>query len=157
MKGRIGNEYIGRLKLIWKSNLNVGNFIYGINAWTIGVMINSGAILDWTKEELQDMVRKTWKIITLYRCLHPRSRVERLYMKRKEGGSGLKSVDDCITTERRWLYDYLIETKEDMLNGALKENLIEEGTTKEKFTKTLGDEKKKTLHEGKLKEQPLCI
>ena len=38
-----------------------------------------------------------------------------------------------------------------MLSGALKENVIEEGETKEQFTKR--DERKKTLHEGKIQGQ----
>ena len=81
------------------------------------------------------------------------NRVARLYMKRKEGGRGLISMEECITTERRGLYGYLKESKEDMLHGALKENVIEEGETKEEFTKTKRDERKKTLHEGKLQGQ----
>ena len=31
-------------------------------------------------------------------------------MKQKEGGNELISVEDCITTERRGLYDYLKES-----------------------------------------------
>ena len=58
---------------------------------------------------------------------------------------GLVSLEDCITTERRGLYDYLKESKEDMLSGALKENVIEEGETKEEFTKRKRDEIKKTF------------
>ena len=91
--------------------------------------------------------------MTLNRCLHPRSSVARLYMKRKEGGRGLMSVEDCTKTERIGLYDYLKESKEDMLSGALKENVIEEVETKEEFTKRKRDERKKTLHEGKLQGQ----
>ena len=105
MKENIGNEYTRRVKLICKSNLNTGNFISGLNSWAIGVMWYSGGIIDWTKEELQDMDRKTIKIMALNKCLHPRSSVARLYMKWKEGGRGLLSVEDCITTERRGLYD----------------------------------------------------
>ena len=56
-------------------------------------------------------------------------------MKRKEGGGELKSVEHCITTERRGMY----RCKEDMLSGALKENLIEEGETKEELKKTKRD------------------
>ena len=78
--------------------------------------------------------------MALNRCLHPRRTVERLYMKRK-GGRGLISVEDCITTEGRGLYDHLKECKEDMLSGALKENVTEEGETKEEFTKRKGDER----------------
>ena len=60
-------------------------------------------------------------------------------------------MEDCIT-ERRGLYDYLKESKEDMLSGALKEIVIEEGETKEEFTKRKRVERKKTLHEGKLQD-----
>ena len=35
MKENIGNEYITRVKLNCKSNLNAGNFISGLNAWAI--------------------------------------------------------------------------------------------------------------------------
>ena len=38
MKENIGNDNIRRVKLICKSNLNAGNFIFGLNAWAIGVM-----------------------------------------------------------------------------------------------------------------------
>ena len=51
----------------------------------------------------------------------------RLYMKWKEGRSGRIIVEDCITTESRELYDYPKESKESMLNGDLKENVIENG------------------------------
>ena len=56
-------------------------------------------------------------------------------MKRKEGGRGLISVEDCISTERRGLYDCLKKSKEDMGSGALKENVLEEGETKEELKK----------------------
>ena len=135
MKESIGKEYIRRVKLICKSKLNAGNFISGMNAWAIGVMRYTGGIIDWTKEELQDMDRKPRKIMKLNRCLHPRNSVTRLYMKRKEGGRGLISVEDCITAETRGLYDYLKESKEDMLSAALKENIIQEGETKKEFSK----------------------
>ena len=65
---------------------NAGNFISGLNAWAIGVMRCSGGIIDWAKEQLQDMGRKTSKVMTLNRCLHSRSSVARLHMKQKEGG-----------------------------------------------------------------------
>ena len=45
MKENIGNEYIRRVKLICKSNLNVGNFISDWNAWAIGVIRYSRGII----------------------------------------------------------------------------------------------------------------
>ena len=40
-----------------------------------------------------------------------------------------------------------------MLNGALKENVIEEREIKEEFLKSKRDERKKTLREGNLQGQ----
>ena len=40
-----------------------------------------------------------------------------------------------------------------MLSGALKENAIEQGETKEEFIKRKRDERNKTLHEGNLQRQ----
>ena len=52
----------------------------------------------------------------------------------------MKCVEDfSITTGRRGYYDYMKESKEDMLSGALKQNVIEEGETKEEFTKMKSD------------------
>ena len=51
--------------------------------------------------------------------------MSRLYMKRKEGGRGLISVEDCITAEMRGLHDHLKESKEDMVSGTLQ-NVKEE-------------------------------
>ena len=65
MKENMGNEYIRRVNLICKSNLNAGNLISGMNACAIGVKRYSGGIIDWPKEELQDMDQKTRKIMTM--------------------------------------------------------------------------------------------
>ena len=64
----------------------------------------------------------------------------------------MKCVEDfSITTGRRGYYDYMKESKEDMLSGELKENVIEEGETKEEFTKRKSDKGRR--HEGKLEGQ----
>ena len=56
MKENIGNEDIRTL-------LNAGNFISGFNAWAIFMRYSKG-IIDWTKEELQDMDQRTRNIMT---------------------------------------------------------------------------------------------
>ena len=136
-----------------KIYLNAGNSISFMTAWAIGVMKYSGGIIDLIKQELQHMDRKTRNIMILNRYLHPRSSVTSFYMKRKEGGRALISVEYSIKTERSGFYHYLKESKDNMLTGALNENVIEHGETKEEFTKKKRDERKKTLHEGKLKVQ----
>ncbi len=39
-------------------------------------------------------IRKTRKLLTIYRTHHPQADVDRLYMKRSEGGRGLIGVED---------------------------------------------------------------
>ena len=79
MKENIVNEYIRKVKLIFKSNINAGNFMSGLNACAIGVIRYRGGIT----EELQDMYLKSSKVMTLNRCLHQIISVAGLYMKRK--------------------------------------------------------------------------
>ena len=42
------------------------------------------------------MDRKTRKLLTIHNAMHPQEDVDRLYMKRSEGGRGLISGKDCI-------------------------------------------------------------
>ena len=50
-------------------------------------------ILQWKESELKDVDRKSRKTMTMYGALHPKNDVDRLYIKRKEGGTGLMSVE----------------------------------------------------------------
>ena len=47
------------------------------------------SIVKWAKSELDEIDRKTRKIMTLNKTLHPRSVVDWLYVIRMEGGRGL--------------------------------------------------------------------
>ena len=65
------------------------------------------------------MDRKTRKVMTLNRALHPRANVARLYLPRSEDGRGLKSVEKTIRTEEYGLSDY-IKNEERGYNRVLK-------------------------------------
>ena len=49
----------------------------------------------WTKSELNEIDRKTRKVMTLNKELHPRSYVDRLYVSRMEGGRRLIGCKMC--------------------------------------------------------------
>ena len=51
-------------------------------------------IVDWRRNELEAIDRNTRKLLTMYKSLHPRADVDRLYCKRKNDGKGMISVDD---------------------------------------------------------------
>ena len=50
-------------------------------------------MLQWKESELKDVDRKSRKEMTMDGVLHPKSNVDRLYIKSKEGGRGLMSVE----------------------------------------------------------------
>jgi hypothetical protein len=109
MKEKIKKEYLTRVRLILKSHLNGGNTIQAINTWAVPVVRYSAGIVNWTELEKKQMDTKTRKLLTINRAMHPRSCVNRLYTKRKEGGRGLLEVQECINTEIKALSQYTRE------------------------------------------------
>ena len=100
MKEKIEKEYLRRVKLLARSKLYAGNLIRGINAWAIGVVQYTAGILDWTESELKRLDVKTRKTLSMAGAFHTRGSTLRLYIKRKEGGKGLISVEDCVKMEK---------------------------------------------------------
>ena len=99
MKERIEKEYLRRVILLARSKLYAGNLIRGINAWAIGVVRYTAGILDWTEGDLKRMDIKTRKTLSMAGAFHTRGSTLRLYIKQKEGGKGLISVEDCENGE----------------------------------------------------------
>ena len=93
MKKKVKEEYLRRVKLVAKSRLYAGNLIKGINAWAVSVVRYSVGVLNWTKKEFKGMDVRTRKLL--------KSNVDWLCMKRKEGGRGLISVEDCVRLEEK--------------------------------------------------------
>ena len=62
----------------------------------------------------------------MYKALHPRSNVDRLYLPRSEGGKGLLSLEECASAEKRSLGQYLKMNGDEWLRSAWEEGLIKE-------------------------------
>ena len=80
-------------------------------------------MIEWTKEELKEMDRKTRKILTIYKCFLPRDDVDRLYWKRVEEGRGWQSVED-VEIEKCSLGHYLNMTEETFLKEVKREKKL---------------------------------
>ena len=96
MKGKVTKEYKGRQRLILISKLNGRNKVTAINRWAVAIFRYGDGIFQLKASELKDLNRKSRKTMTMYRGLHPKSDLDRLYVKRMEGGKGLISVERCI-------------------------------------------------------------
>ena len=93
-KKRVTNEYYKRVKKIWKSELSAYNKHVAHNAFAVPVLIPTFGLLNWTINEIEQIDIKTRKILCMTGNFHRNSDIDRLYLKRKNGGRGLK----CIKT-----------------------------------------------------------
>ena len=86
MKKKIRKEYYRRIRLITKSELNAASGIDAINTLAVPVVTCSFNIIDWTEHELQNLDRKTRKILSAERLHHPKADVDQMCVPRSEGG-----------------------------------------------------------------------
>ena len=99
MKENYQREYLRRTKLIMKSRLNCRSKIIAINIWAGSLMRYGAGVVKWTKLELDEIDRKTRKVMTLNKELHLRSYANRLYVSRMEGGKRLIGCKMCVKAE----------------------------------------------------------
>ena len=92
-------KYKQRLRLVLKLKLIEKNIITAINAWEMAVFRYSAGILQRIESELKDFGRKSSKTMTIHGGFHSKSHADRLYIKRKERGTGLISVKHCVREE----------------------------------------------------------
>ena len=95
-KQRVMEEYLKRVRKIWNSELYSRNKVLAHNIFAIPVLSPTFGILDWTKQELENLDIKTRKILTASGSFHINSDVDRLYCYRKNGGRGLNSIVDTF-------------------------------------------------------------
>ena len=70
--------------MILKSELNAKNEITAIGALAVPVLRCSFGIINWRLEKIRKIDKKTRKILTMYKMHHPKSDIDRLYVKMKE-------------------------------------------------------------------------
>ena len=152
MKNKVTAEYKRRFRLILKSKLNGKNKIQAINTWAVVLLRYGAGIINWKVDELKKMDRTMRKTLTMYGALHPKSDINRLYLKRKYGRRGLISIKTCVRLEEKYLGFYVRKSNEMLLEGIKKfgivktENLME----KEDFKKNSQNEFKNKWHETRM-------
>ena len=100
------------MRKVRNSQLNASNKTIAHNVFAVPVLTPTIGILDWSKEEVQQLDIKTRKTMAMAGCLHKRSDVERLYTPRKQGGRGLTSVEDIFTSRTVSLVTHIENNKD---------------------------------------------
>ena len=63
------------------------------------------------------MNQSTRKFMTMYKVLHSRDDIARLYMSRKEWARGLANIENKVDTSIRRLEDYIKKSKERLITA----------------------------------------
>lgn len=107
MKSKITQEYYRRVRMVLRSKLNSKNKIIAINTLAVPVPTYSFGIVNWRKDEINKMDRKTRKLLTMHGLHHPKADVERIYIKRSNGGRGLIELESAYNIAIVGLSDYI--------------------------------------------------
>ena len=156
IEGKAIKEYKRRLRLVQISKLNRRNKTTAINVWAVAAFRYGAGILQWKESELKDLDRKSRKTITMYGAFHPKSDLDRLYIKRKEGGRGLMSVERCAREEQNSLGFYVNNSGEvDTAETINTEDTVTSGEFKKQEAQELKQNwREKKIHGQYIKEMP---
>jgi hypothetical protein len=107
--------------MILKSELNDRNKITAIGALAVPILRYSFGIINWRMEEIKQIDGKTREMLTMYKMHHPKADIDRLYVKRKEGGRGLVQVEAAYKAAIINIAEYLnTKYKEDQFVNIVK-------------------------------------
>ena len=79
------------------------------------------------------MDQRTRKLMTMYKALHPRDDVDRLYVSRKEGGRGLASIEDTVDASIQRLEDNIEKHERGLITTTRVDT---DNTINERMTRT---------------------
>ena len=66
-------------------------------------------MIHWTETDINNIQRKTHKILTNARFHHPKAAIERLYLPRTKGGRGLIDLKSLMNKQKILLREYFID------------------------------------------------
>ena len=133
MKNKIQKEYLRRTRKLLETKLNSRNLIKGINTWDVPLVTYSGPFRKWTRDELRQMDKRTWKLMTMHKVLNLRDDVDRQNVPRKEGGRGHTNIEDSVDAFLQRLEDYIEKHKRGLIT-AIRNNT--DNTMYNRMTKT---------------------
>ena len=120
IKEKAKAEYLRRTRKVLESKLKSGNLFKAISTCAVSLFRYSAAFMARKKEEISEIDRRTRKLLTLRKAHHPKDDVQRLYIKRKEGGRGLISIEECVEDATAGLHHY-IQNNQEIIREIIRE------------------------------------
>ena len=91
------------------------HIVTAIKTLAVAVFRYGAGILQWKESEMKDVDRKSRKTMTMDGALNPKSDVDRLYIKRREGVRGLLSMENCVRKKENILSFYVSSSEENLI------------------------------------------
>lgn len=110
LKEEFRNKYQHRLTKLLNSELNGVNLITAINTWAVSSLIYSFGVLKYSDTDLRELDTLTRRLLTKFRCHHPRSAVQRLYLPRSQGGRGLINIAELCLRQEIQIREYFLSS-----------------------------------------------
>ena len=93
MRERLRREYFRRVTMVLRTELYGRNKVLAINGLALPVLTYSFGVIRWRTTDLQQLDRRTRKLLTMHGVHHPSADVDRLYAPCNEGGRGLQQIE----------------------------------------------------------------
>ena len=93
MRERLRPEYFRRVKMALRTELYGRNKVLAINGLALPVLTYSFAVIHWGTTDLQQLDRRTKKLLSMQGVHHPSADVDRLYAPCNEEGRGLQQIE----------------------------------------------------------------
>ena len=122
-------EVTKRLKLLMKSELNDENLIQAINSKVIPVAAYPMNVCKMTKGELNELDQIVRRELRKNNMLGRQASDERLYLKRDQGGRGLKSMRDVYAETRTRIACYMCKSNNRWIQAAWQRETMKETNT----------------------------
>ena len=150
MKNKVKKEYYSRVIKVLGRRLNSGNVS---NTCAVSVLRYSAAFLGWSRLQVEDIYRRTRKLLTMHNRFHPKSNVNRLYLSRSEGSRGLIGIQDTVETAILGFKNYVRNRKERLLIAARTIEDDEDRETLNEYKKRKKNERETQWTQKQLHEQ----
>ena len=120
MEEKIWKECYRQVRAILHTKRNAKNKLEAFNTLAIPVVTYSFNVINWNLEEIRRMDRKVRKLLTKNRMHHQKGDVNRMYVPRKEGGSGMVNLEMSFRRTTIGLNTYLLSSDDGMLKLLLQ-------------------------------------
>ena len=137
---RVKNEVKKRVKLLVNTQLNDVNLIRAINTKVIPAAAYPMNVCKFSKGELNELDQIVKKELRMKKMFGRQSSDERLYLKREDGGRGLKSMRDTYEETRLRVACYMACSDNKWISATWRREILkEENSISDEAIKTMDD------------------